>query len=168
MFGTPKYVKGEKAWKELEELGIIERVGPNEPTTWTSALHFAVKADGSLRPCGDYRALNDRTEADVYPLPSLRSFSTKLRGCKWFSKVDLVKSYHQIPLDPISSQKTTLCTPFGQFRFRRLTMGLKNSGPSFQKMMDYVLRGVPNLYVYMDDILVFTKTEQEHKKNTEH
>ena len=111
--GTPKYIAGEKPWKELEELGIIQKVGAGEPTTWSSALHFATKSDGSLRPCGDYRGLNDRTRLDIYPLPSLRSFSAKLKGAKYFSKVDLLKSFHQIPLDPISANKTTLLTPYG-------------------------------------------------------
>ena len=94
------------------------------------------------------------TILDVYPLPSLRSFATKLKGAKYFSKIDLMKSFHQIPLDENSSRKTTLLTPYGTYKFKRLAMGLRNSAQSFQKMMNHVLDGLDNLYCYMDDILL--------------
>ena len=160
---TPKYVAGKKAWDELEQLGIIEKIGPNENTQWLSALHLVLKSDGSLRPCVDYRALNDRSLLDVYPLPSMKQFSSKLLGSTIFSKVDLYKSYHQIPLNQSSSQKTTLISPYGTYRFRRLAMGLRNSAQSFQKMMNWVLDSLPNVYCYLDDILVHSKNEEEHQ-----
>ena len=162
MPNTPKYVAGKKAWTELEELGIVSKVGPDEKTQWSSALHLAMKSDRSLRPCGDYRALNDRTLLDVYPLPHMKTFASELKGAQYFSKIDLLKSYHQIPLDFESAQKTTLLTPFGTYRFNRLAMGLRNSAQSFQKLMNFVLDGLDNIYCYLDDILVYSKTEEDH------
>jgi hypothetical protein len=71
------------------------------------------KQDGSWRPCGDYRRLNLATIHDRYPLPSLQDLSTKLHGCKFFSVIDLVKGYHQVPMDPADIPKTAILTPFG-------------------------------------------------------
>ena len=71
--GTPKYEKGKKAWDALEKKGVIIRLEPEETAYWTSALHLQIKADGSLRPCGDYRPLNDATELDGYTLPNIRA-----------------------------------------------------------------------------------------------
>ena len=161
---SPKYVAGEKAVKELEKLGIVEKVGPNETTQWSSALPLAVKADGSLRPCGGYRALNNRTLLDIYPLPQLKEITPKLQGCKIFSTVDMLKSYHQIPLDGPSANKTCLLTSFGTYKFKRLAMGLKNSGQSFQKLMNFVLEGLGNTFCYLDDVLIYSKSESEHKQ----
>ena len=64
MKGTEKAIKGEKSWKELETLGIVERVNPQDPNLWTSALHLQPKSDGSLRACSDFRPLNSKTQLD--------------------------------------------------------------------------------------------------------
>ena len=74
-----------------------KKVDPSEINTWTSALHFVPKPDGSLSYCGDYRDLNLKTLLG-YPLPSLQNFVGNLLGAKFFSKIDLVKAYHQIPI----------------------------------------------------------------------
>ena len=104
------------------------------------------------------------TQLDGYPLPSIRQFASQLKDFRYFSKVDLIKSFHQIPLDLESSKKTTIVTPWGAWQFLRLAMGLRNSAQSFQRMMTSVLDGLSNCYCYLDDILVFTKTEGEHFK----
>ena len=164
MPGSPKYESGRKATLELEKLGVLKRIGPAETTQWSSALHLVTKADGSQRVVGDYRGLNDRTLLDVYPLPHLNQFASRLRGANIFSTVDLYKSYHQIPLDLASQNKTTVHSPYGKFKFTRLAMGLKNSAQSFQKMLDFVLNGLDNVFCYLDDILVYNSNEIEHKK----
>jgi hypothetical protein len=73
------------------------------------------KPDGSFRPCGDYRRLNTVTEDDWYPLPSVQDFTANLAGCTIFSKIDLVKGYHQVPMAEADIAKTAICTPFGLF-----------------------------------------------------
>ena len=70
--GSPKAEAGYKAWHQMLDLGIIERVDPSEPHYWASALHLQPKEDGSQRPCGDFRALNDVTVQDAYQLPNLQ------------------------------------------------------------------------------------------------
>lgn len=160
--GSPKAIKGKSAWMQLERLGIVEKVDPAEANTYTSALHFAPKSDGSLRPVGDYRQLNLRTELDLYPLPHLRDFAQDIGGCKIFSRVDLVKAFHQIIIDKRDRFKTCLATPWGLYNFKRLSMGMRNSAQSFQRMVDSVLSGLNNTYCYLDDILVYSHTPQEH------
>ena len=160
--GSPKAVKGEKTLLEMEKVGILQRIGPNEPMLWSNPLHLVNKPDGSLRVCGDYRKLNTLTKLDLYPLPNLRHFAAKLKGAKHFSKVDLARAYYLIPLTEATAPKTTIATPWGAFKFKRLSMGMRNAAQSFQKMMDYVLAGIPNIFVYLDDILIFNDTEEEH------
>ena len=89
------------------------KVDPRENNNWTSALVLAAKPDGTLRVCGDYRLLNDRTLLDGFPLPNLRHFMAKIKGSTVFSRVDLVKAFHQIPLDKESQKKSTVVTPWG-------------------------------------------------------
>ena len=160
--GSPKAIKGKQCWDELEALGIVERVPPGQPTLWSSPLHFVDKANGELRAVGDFRGLNDRTSLDTYPLPNIRHFASKIRGATVFSRVDMLKAFHLIPLDEDSQNKTTTLTPWGAFRYKRLAMGLRNSGQSFQRLVDFVLRDMDNIFVYMDDVLIYSKNEQDH------
>jgi hypothetical protein len=78
------------------------------------------KADGSWRPCCDFRRLNLVTEPDVYPLPNMLDFAAKAAGCTVFSKIDLRKGYHQIPVNPADEQKTAITTPFGLLEYKRM------------------------------------------------
>ncbi len=119
-------------FKQLEEDDIIQR----STSPWSSPLHMVRKADGSWRPCGDFRRLNLVTEPDVYPLPNMLDFAAKAAGCTVFSKIDLRKGYHQIPVNPADVQKTAITTPFGLFEYKRMPFGLRNAGPSFQRHVD--------------------------------
>jgi hypothetical protein len=109
---------------QLERDGIVQR--SNSP--WSSPLHMVRKPDGSWRPCGDFRRLNTVTVPDAYPLPNMMDFAVKAAGCKIFSKIDLRKGYHQIPMHPADVQKTAITTPFGSFEFLRMPFGLMNAG----------------------------------------
>ena len=75
------------------------------------------KADGTWRPCGDYRRLNLVTTPDSYPLPNIQDCTAKLHGCTVFSKIDLLKGYHQIPIAAADIPKTAIITPFGSFEY---------------------------------------------------
>ena len=165
--GSHKAIEGEKAIKQLLKLGIIEEVDPSKPNNWSSALHLPSKPDGSLRPVGDYRLLNAKTVLDLYPLPNLRSFTAKIAGSNIFSKVDMAKAFHQIVIDPRDRHKTCITTPWGLFNFRRLSMGMQNSAQSFQRLVDSILKDTPNIFVYLDDILIFNKNKEEHLRTIE-
>ena len=150
-----------REFADMEAQGIVRR----SSSSWASPLHMVEKADGSWRPCGDYRLLNLATKPDLYPPPHMEDLSARLAGIKVFSKLDLRKGYHQVPVAAQDVQKTAVITPFGLFEFTRMPFGLRNAGQSFQRFMDEVLHGVQNTFVYLDDVLVASPTHVEHKQD---
>ena len=115
---------------------------------WSSPLHVVPKKDGSWRPCGDYRSLNDITTPDRYPVPNILDFPARLAKCKVFLKVDLVRGYHQIPVKEVDIPKTAVITPIGLYEFLRMPFGLKNAAQAFQRLMHTVCRGLDFVFVY--------------------
>ncbi len=86
-------------------------------------------------------------------MPNMMDFAAKMSGCRIFSKVDMRKGYHQIPMHARDIAKTAIITPFG-LEFLRMGFGLRNAGNTFQRMMDRVTNGLPLIFVYLDDIIV--------------
>ena len=101
----------------------------------------------------------------MYPLPQIRHFASELKGAKYFTSLDLYRAYYNIELCPDSATKTAVATPWGVYKFLRLSMGLKNAAQSFQRLVSTILDGLPNLFVYLDDILLFDKNLEDHKKS---
>jgi hypothetical protein len=143
---------------KMEADGVIRR----SDSAWSSPLHMVRKADGSWRPCGDYRRLNLVTQPDKYPVPNIQDLSSRLHGCRIFSKLDLRKGYYQIPMAAKDIPKTAMITLFGLFEFLRMPFGLKNAGQRFQRLIDRVLAGLDFVFIYLDDVIVGSATEEEH------
>ena len=120
------------------------------------------KKDGGWRPCGDYRRLNNITTPHRYPLPNMQDLNSCLAGCKVFSKLDLVKGYHQVPVAAADIPKTAIVTPFGLFEYLFMPFGLKNASQSFQRLMDRTFADLPAVFVYLDDNLLATATAEDH------
>ncbi|XP_053734725.1 uncharacterized protein LOC128767052 [Synchiropus splendidus] len=156
---TAKLAIAKEEFATMERLGIVRR--SNSP--WASPLHMVPKADGSWRPCGDFRRLNNVTAHDRYPIPHIQDFSVRLAGMKVFSKIDLVRGYHQVPVRTEDVPKTAVITPFGLFEFLRMPFGLKGAAQTFQRLMDSVLRDLEFVFVYLDDILVASPSVEEHQ-----
>jgi cleavage and polyadenylation specificity factor subunit 1 len=150
-----------KEFQLLLQLGIVR---PSS-SPWASPLHMAAKSDGSYRACGDYRSLNNQTLPDSYPIPHIHDFSSALNGCAIFSRIDLVRAYNQIPVAEEDVPKTAIITPFGLFEFVRMPLGLRNSSQTFQRFMDNMLRDLPFVFVYLDDLLIASKSPSEHEKH---
>ena len=107
-----KLAQAKTAFQSMLDAGIVRR----SDSAWSSPLHLVKKDDGSWRPCGDFRRLNARTTADKYPVPHLQDFSAQLHGSKFFSKIDLVRGYHQIPVAPGRRPQDCRCHPVRTFR----------------------------------------------------
>ena len=147
-----------KVFQTLEDMGICQKAS----SPWSSPLHIVIKKDGSLRPCGDYRRLNMVTEPDHYPLPNIADVTSFLHGSKIFSTLDLLKGYYQVPMHPEDIPKTAITTPFGTYTFNFSCFGLRNAGATFQRMMDDLLGDLPFCVAYIDDILIFSSSPDEH------
>lgn len=130
---------------------------------WSSPLHVVPKKDSaSYRPVGDYRALNSVTKPDRYPLPNMNTLSYHLYNSQIFSKLDLQRAYHQIPMHSDDVAKTAVTTPFGLYEYLSMPFGLRNAASTFQRFMDSLFKDIPFVFVYLDDILIFSSNEQEH------
>jgi hypothetical protein len=129
----------------------------------SSALHIVPKKDNVWRPCGDYRALNARTVPDRYPVPQIHDYANHFSGCCFFSKIDLVSAYNQIPVHPNDIQRTAITNPFGLFEFPFMFLGLGNAAQTFQSFMDDILRGFDFCFPYQDDIIISSRSLEGHE-----
>ena len=118
---------------------------------------------GKFRLVGDYRVFNQQTIPDLYPTPSVQHLLHRLHISTIFSKIDLVRAYHQIPLSPESRQKTAIICPLGLFEYNFLSFGLHNAWSTFQRFIDQVCHGLTHvILLYADDIIIFSANEDDH------
>ena len=130
---------------------------------YSSPILFVQKEDGSLRMCVDYRALNQQTVKDRYPLPRVDDLLDKLLGTQLFTSIDLQSGYHQIRIHEHDVPKTAFITHRGLYEYQVLPFGLCIPPAAFQREMNRIFGHLPFVLVYMDDILVFSKSELEHR-----
>ena len=112
-----------KLKKQLEELQRIGFIRPSS-SPWGAPVLFVKKKDGSMRLCVDYRALNEVTIKNKYPLPRIDDLFDQLKGAKYFSKIDLRSEYFQLKIRESDIPKTAFVTRYGQFEFTVMSFGL--------------------------------------------
>jgi cleavage and polyadenylation specificity factor subunit 1 len=146
-----------------EEFRNSTKLGITEPSKspWASPL-VIVKKNGRKRFCGNYRRVNSQTVPDRYPIPFLSDSSNKLHNMNYFSKIDLVKAYFNIPIYPPHVEKTAIISPAGLYQYLQMPFGLKNAPSTFMRFITSILGDLPFIFIYIDDILLFSETEEEH------
>jgi hypothetical protein len=156
--------------KEMEEAGLIVR----SESPWSSQPVLVRKVrDGVVlderRPCWDYRWVNDLIVSDAHPLPLPEDMFDKLQGHRLFSKLDLTKGFWQIPLDEASRKILAMDTPLGLYEPTNMPFGMKNAPAVFQREMQRVLKDrlYKGVMVFIDDILIYSKTAEEHAELVE-
>ena len=134
---------------------------------YASPIVCVRKKDGTLRLCVDYRKLNLKTIPDRQPIPRVQDLLDGLHGQKYFSTLDMAKAYHQGYVRDICRKYTAFSTPWALFEWLRIPFGLKNAPAAFQKFINQALSGLLDkiCLAYLDDILIYGKTFQEHKQN---
>lgn len=131
--------------------------------TWASPLVVTPKEGGKcVRLCVDMRRANRAIIPDRHPLPTFEEIMPYLDGCRYFSKIDLVKAFHQVELSPASRDITTFVTPTAYYRYKRLMFGMNCAAEIFQREIERILKGLKGIKVFIDDILVFGATQEEH------
>lgn len=125
---------------------------------------FVPKPNGKLRLCVDYRALNDVTIKNRYPLPLMNELRDRVAGARIFTKLDLRDGYYLIRIKKGDEWKTAFRTRYGHFEYTVMPFGLANAPASFQNMMNEVLREFldQGVVVYIDDVLIYSENEQQH------
>jgi hypothetical protein len=161
---TPKELAELKV--QLNELLDKGYIRPSS-SLWGCPALFVKKKDQSLRLCVDYRPLNAVTINNKYPLPRIDILFDQLAGAKLFSKVDLRSGYHQIKICPEDVPKTAFSTRYGLYEYLVMLFGLTNAPAYFMYLMNYVF--MPELdkfvVVFIDDILIYSKSEEEHAQH---
>ena len=127
---------------------------------WAAHIVPVLKRDGPVRVCGDYKlTVNQVGKLDPYPLPRIEDLFSRLSPGKRFTKLDIAHAYQQIPLDDDSRNSVSINAHKGLFRYNRLPFGVHSAPAIFQRAMEGLLRYIPSMVVYIDDIL-------KRRKNT--
>ena len=156
-------VETKKQIKELLDKGYI----PPSSSPWGSPVLLVEKKDGSLRMVVDYRGLNEVTIKNKYSLSMINDLFDRLQGAKVFSKIDLRSGYHQLKIREQDIPKTAFTTRYGLYEYTVMSFGLTNAPAYFMNMMNKVFMEFLDKFVvvFIDDILVYSKNEEEHKEH---
>jgi hypothetical protein len=152
--------------EQLQELLDKGYIRPSS-SPWGAPVIFVPKKDGTQRMCIDYRALNEVTIKNKYPLPRIDDLFDQLRGACVFSKIDLRSGYHQLKIRASDIPKTAFITHYGLYEYTVMSFGLTNAPAYFMYLMNKVFIEYWDKFVvvFIDDILVFTKDKKEHEEH---
>ena len=143
---------------KLLETGVIR----NSHSSWSAPIIVVLKGDGGKPLIIDYRALNKVTRKFVWPMPKVEDIFSQLNGARYFSTLDLRAGYHHIRLTADSIPKTAFTSPFGKYEYVKVPFGLVQAPAYFQELMTGVLKDLPFAMAYLDDIIIYSSTPEEH------
>ena len=146
---------------EIEKL-LTAKVIHSSHSSWSAPIIVVPKGDRGKCLVIDYRALNKVTRKFTWPMPKVEDIFSKLKGATYFTTLDLCTGYHHIPLDKSSIPKTAFNSPFGKYECIKVLFGLVQAPAYFQELMTGILKDFPFAIAYLDDIIIFSKTPQEH------
>eukprot|EP00253_Pinus_taeda_P010803 PITA_10803 len=155
--------------KEVKKLFDAKIIVPIRFSNWLSNLVPVRKKNGEIRICIDFRNLNKASLKDNYPLPKMDLILQNIVGSQRMSMLDGFSGYNQILVHLDDQEKTTFTTPWGTFMYAKMPFGLMNAGATFQRAMDiaFAEEKDKSVVVYLDDITVFSKREEDHLKHLE-
>jgi hypothetical protein len=158
-----KLAELKKQLVELQKKGFIR---PSS-SPWGAPVLFVEKKDKTQRMCVDYRSSNEVMIKNKYPLPRIEDLFDQMRGACVFSKIDLCSSYHKLKIRKSDISKTTFRTRYGLYEFMVMSFGLTNAPAYFMYLMNKVFMEYLEKFVvvFIDDILVFSKNEEEHEEH---
>jgi hypothetical protein len=156
-------VELKKKIDELLEKGYIRPI----TSPRAAPVLFVEKKNGTKRMCIDYRALNEVTIKNKYPLPKIEDLFDQLRGASVFLKIELRSGYHQLRIRPSDIPKTTFITKYGLYEYTIMSFGLTNAPAFFMYLMNSVFMDYLDKFVvvFIDDILIYSKNEEEHEEH---
>ena len=143
---------------KLLEAGVIR----NSHSSWSAPIIVVPKGDGGKHLIIDYRALNKVTRKFMWPMPKVEDIFSQLNGAKYFSTLDLRAGYHHIGLTTDSIPKTAFTSPFGKYEYVKVPFGLAQAPAYFQELMTGVLKDLPFAMAYLEDIIIYSSTPEEH------
>ena len=143
---------------KLLEAGVIR----NSHSSWLAPIIVVPKGDGGKCLIIDYRALNKVMRKFVWPMPKVENIFSQLNGAKYFSTLDLRAGYHHIGLTADSIPKTAFTLLFGKYEYVKVPFGLAQAPAYFQELMTGVLKDLPFAMAYLDNIIIYSSTPEEH------
>ena len=146
---------------EIEKL-LAAKVICTSRSSWSAPIIVVPKGDRGKHIVIDYKAFNKVTRKFTWPMPKIKDIFSKLNGDTYFTTLDLHAGYHHIPLDKSSIPKTAFNSPFGKYEYVKVPFRLTQVPAYFQELMTSILKDFPFAIAYLDDIIIFSKTLQEH------
>ena len=156
----PLLPKLKQELQRMQKLGVIQEV--TDPTDWVSPMVPVMKKNGNVRVCIDFSELNKSIRRERFQIHVAEEIFSMMQGARFFTILDAESGFWQIPLSDESSILTTFITPFGRFRCKRLPFGISSGPEVFQRVMRQILSGVEGVDCFIDDIVVWGTTLEEH------
>jgi hypothetical protein len=146
--------------KRLTYIDVFNRISSSE---WEAPTFIQAKKTGDVSILTDFRRLNAQIKRKPFPLPRISDLLRKLSGFKYATAIDLSMGYYHVPLDLEAQKVCTTLLHWCKYQYKRFPMGVKTSPDIFQRIMYEVLGDIPNIQVYLNDILITSNgTFEEH------